>query len=813
MRSLSDRRLKVTIIGLTTGLLMILAAVRVVDLWWWRSHLLDEAERRAANLAVIIGEYVRETFATYDASLRQLVIHGQRIGGAAAREEDWAPLLASARAGLQGVGSVSVTDASGTIRHTTQPLIKGQSRRDAYLFRQLASSSGDDLVVDRPFLTVTEPRQLYIPLGRRLTSVDRTFDGVVVATFSPAEPRRFFQTVDVGAEGMVWGFHPDGILLFREPSLNNPIGESARGNPIFEAAQRTAAGTLLGPVSPNGPALVTAFQRLTVPPMIVAVSIAQAEVLREWRREVTGSLALFGIIASMLGVTLAVLLPKIEAAQQQLKTLFAANPLPMWVHDLATSQVLEVNDAAVNHYGYSRGEFLGMHVTDIDAPADGAAVDAPPGRRRHRLKSGRLIDVDTTTHPLTFNGLPAELVVAQDISERTALEMQLRQVQKMEAVGRLAGGVAHDFNNLLTAILGYTNLLLEDLDAAHPARGDIDEIRKAGESAAALTQQLLAFSRKQILEPQIVNLTAAVARLDSLLQRVIGEDVRLITRLSPDLHPVNADPGQVEQILINLAANARDAMPSGGVLTIETANVELDDKYVVDHPGSKAGPHVRLAVSDTGVGMDQATQTQIFEPFFTTKARGKGTGLGLATVYGIVKQSGGWIWVDSRTGRGTTFTIYFPCATDDAESAAAALPAAPLDGSETILLTEDQPEVRSIASSVLRRHGYTVLIAANAEEALAIVETHHATIHLLLTDVVMPAMGGRALAERFQVLRPDIRVLYMSGYTDDAILRHGVEQSGVEFIHKPFTPDGLLRKIREVLDKPQGPLAIPGGGA
>jgi len=385
---------------------------------------------------------------------------------------------------------------------------------------------------------------------------------------------------------------------------------------------------------------------------------------------------------------------------------------------------------------------------------------------------------------------------------RHALEDQLEQSRKMEAVGRLAGGVAHDFNNLLTAILGYSNLVLDELEPGHPARADVEQMRRAGESAASLTQQLLAFSRKQILQPQVLDLNQVVTRADSLLQRLIGEHIALVTALDPSLEHVSADPGQLEQVILNLALNARDAMPQGGKLTIETANVELDDAYARQHGGSSPGRHVMLAVSDTGIGMDAETQARIFEPFFTTKRRGEGTGLGLATVYGIVTQSGGSIWVYSETGRGTTFKVYFPRAAQAEDHAVAAPRTDGLEGTETILLAEDQPEVRSVACAVLERYGYRVLQASRGDEALEILRTHPEPIHLLLSDVVMPSMSGPELARLVQLQRPGIRVLYASGYTDDAIVRHGMLDPGVSFLQKPFTPTALLTKIRELLDAP-----------
>jgi CheY-like chemotaxis protein len=371
----------------------------------------------------------------------------------------------------------------------------------------------------------------------------------------------------------------------------------------------------------------------------------------------------------------------------------------------------------------------------------------------------------------------------------------------MEAIGRLAGGIAHDFHNLLIVIVGYADLVLNQLNTDDPVCRDIQEIRAAGKRAASLTRQLLAFSRRQILQPQVLDLNMIVSRMDGLLRRLIGEDVRLECRSEQSLDRVRADPGEIEQVILNLALNARDAMPQGGTLAIETANVELDRAYMSDHPDATAGRHVMLAISDTGIGMDDAAQTHLFEPYYTTKGPGKGTGLGLATVYGIVKQSGGSILVHSEPEHGTTFKVFLP-RVEPVVEAAGVQPDTPraLGGSETILLVEDQPEVRAVARAMLTRHGYTVLEASQGKEALEIEQDHHEEIHLLLTDVVMPAMSGHELARRLLQRRPHVRMLYTSGYTHDASVPHDVIESGVAFIEKPFTPADLLRKVREVLD-------------
>jgi PAS domain S-box-containing protein len=475
-----------------------------------------------------------------------------------------------------------------------------------------------------------------------------------------------------------------------------------------------------------------------------------------------------------------------------------------------------VSPAQERFIGYTPADMNGQLALDFIHPDDrdryaallGQVTQSPrvavTASFKHRHKNGTWRDLSAViTNLLDDPSVHAIVINAYDLTDQVALQAQLLQAQKMEAIGQLAGGVAHDFNNLLTVVSSYSAILLADLPPASPSREDVQEIAHAADRAAALTRQLLAFSRQQVLQPQVFDLNVVVEGMRRMLGRVLREDVRLQTALEPSLGPVHADPRQLEQVIVNLVVNARDAMPKGGTLTIETTNVDLDEEDARLHTGMRAGSYVMLSVSDTGLGMDSETQARIFEPFFTTKGPGEGTGLGLATVYGIVQQSGGHIWVYSEPGLGTTFKIYLPM------SSLATLPRAPREsaptvsrGSETVLLVEDEASVRAVARRILERAGYSVVEAKSSTEAVKLFSEHRESINLLLTDMVMPEMGGRELAERLRVENPSLPAVFMSGYTEDVVIRQGTagQGNGALFIQKPFTTRALTEKLREALD-------------
>ncbi|HVI80775.1 MAG TPA: PAS domain S-box protein, partial [Candidatus Acidoferrum sp.] len=525
-----------------------------------------------------------------------------------------------------------------------------------------------------------------------------------------------------------------------------------------------------------------------------------------------------GKIAGVLGISRDITDRKraeeeIRNSQRKLRIHFDNTPLAVVEWDLHF-RVTDWNPSAERIFGYSRAEAIGQHASFIVPPQYRDHVDniwqaliSQRGGERSTndnvTKSGRTISCEWYNTPLIDDSgkVLGVASLVQDMTERVTLEERLRQSQKMEAVGRLAGGVAHDFNNLLTVILGYAQLLADGVPHGTRLTDSTEAIKTAAEKAAGITRQLLAFSRKQVLSPRVISLNDILLNLDSLLRRLIGEDVEVMTVPAADLGRVKADPSQLEQVIMNLALNARDAMPNGGNLTLETANTYLDESYAHQHQPVVPGRYVMLAVSDTGEGMNAETQARIFEPFYTTKEVGKGTGLGLSMVYGIIKQSGGYIWVYSEPNRGTTFKVYLPRVDQPPEAGAIETTGnRVLRGTETILLVEDDEQIRQLSSSVLAHCGYNVLVAGTPEQALELCKANQDKIRLLVTDVVMPRMNGKQLADQILKSCPDLKVLYVSGYTNNAIVHYGVLESGLHFLAKPFTLSALVAKVREVLD-------------
>jgi signal transduction histidine kinase/CheY-like chemotaxis protein len=696
LSSVRERKLA---IGLVTALVLIaLIGLRSADLLRRRAQILRDGDRRAQNLALILDGYLRGAFVAADAALRQVALQSQRLGGPTASNDEWPPALQTARVGLTGVGSMSVVDATGTIRYSTQPAIVGQSRRDQFVFTSLSSDTTDRLVADLPFRIVTANRAYVIPVARRIVTRAGTFDGIVVASMLPDSLRSFFRNVDVGREGSVAVFHDGGVVLFREPLDRNPIGESATGSPMFEAARRIGGtGLYRGRADMDGPVLRTAFRALPSEHFIVGVSLSEHELVAEWRRDALTSLSI--AVVAMLVLTALVLL------------------------------------------------------------------------------------------------------LYRQMDVRHSAEQALIRAQRLESLGQLTGGVAHDFNNLLTVILGNVSLLktMASTSAIPAADEPLTEIERAGRRAADLTRQLLAFARRQPLMPRIVDLGQAVASAEPMLRRVAGD--RAALRVVPGTTPclASVDPVHVETALLNLCTNARDAMPAGGTLIIETGTVTLDEDYARATGDIAPGRYSLIAVNDSGGGILPEHVPRVFEPFFTTKAPGSGTGLGLSMVYGFVKQSGGHVKVYSEVGRGTSVKMYFPEATGVPAAVTPAPDEEPRGFGEVVLVVEDEPPVRALAVRLLRRLGYAALEAQDGEAAIALAESD-TKIDLLLTDVILPGdLSGPQIAEAIVRRRPELPVLFASGYSREMIDLGAKGDSSVHFLPKPYDRRSLALAVRDAL--------------
>jgi PAS domain S-box-containing protein len=613
---------------------------------------------------------------------------------------------------------------------------------------------------------------------------------------------------------------PDAVLVFDgrgKVIAANPAAERAFGRPRGELLGRDLGELLL---MPDGPGMTDHLRdhlsacdgsalgcRLEVSARRAGGTVYPAELTVAGLSSETPPVYA-GFVRDLTGQRQAI--ADLRAADQRYRLLFERNVAGVLL-TRPDGAILDCNDALVRMLGYSsRAELIGRSIRDsyLD-PSDrvvllstlrngGQLTNREIGFRR---RDGKPVWVLANVSRLTDGpGGPILHTTLVDLTERKKLEEQYRQAQKMEVVGRLAGGVAHDFNNLLTVINGFSELAIDQLPPGDSLRGLIEEVLRAGERAAGLTRQLLAFSRRQVLAPRVLDLNGVITEAQRMLRRVIGDDILLTADLRAQW-PIHADAGQIEQVLMNLVVNARDAMPTGGTLALATADVELSETSVRAHPGLRGGRFVVLAVSDTGVGMTDDVKNRMFEPFFTTKQPGQGTGLGLATVYGIIQQSGGQIEVDTLPGHGTTFRLYLPRAEEADAEAGSRGEAAPVPrGSETVLVVEDEPAVRAFTCRVLQAGGYDVLEAGGVAEAMRVVGRHGGAIHLLVTDVVMAGLGGRGLAELLAAEYPDLSVLYLSGYTDDDILRHGVMLDEVHFLHKPFAPEALARAARAALD-------------
>jgi signal transduction histidine kinase/CheY-like chemotaxis protein len=697
LRLLSVRERKLAIGVVSAIALATVSGVRGMDLRARREQILQAGDRRAADLARMLTGYMRETLAATDAALRQLALHGRHIGGANAAAGEWLPPLQAGGVGLTGVGSISIVDRTGIIRHSTQPTMVGQSLRDQSVFTRLASDSSDGLVDGTPVRTVPGDGPFVIPLGRKLRTATGGVDGIVVASYFPDSLREFFRTVDVGRQGAVTVFSDAGLVLFSEPPEWSSLGPLATSSPLYAAAKRQGdSGYFRGRVRADAPMLRTAIRSLE-PRLRIAVSLSEPELLANWSRDVRRSLT----VGVFLIVAVAALL----------------------------------------------------------------------------------------------------MLLYRQMDVRHAAEQALIRSQRLESLGQLTGGVAHDFNNLLTVVLGNVSLLKTvTAQGALVAQDEsLGEIERAAKRAADLTRQLLAFARRQPLLPRVIDLATAIESAEPMLRRVLGDEntLELVTTKGEAL--ANVDPVQIETTLLNLCINARDAMPNGGKLVIETGKATLDAQYARTVSDVAPGRYSVITVSDTGSGIPAEHLPRVFEPFFTTKRPGKGTGLGLSMVYGFVKQSGGHIKVSSEVGRGTSVRIYFPESTGTPAVSTPAPGDVPRGQGEVVLLVEDEPVVLGLAARLLTQLGYSVLEAKDGQAALALVKPD-TRLDLLLTDVVLPGeLSGPRIAEELRRMRPGLPVLFASGYSQEIIALGAQGGEDVRFLAKPYDRRKLAQAVHEAL--------------
>jgi PAS domain S-box-containing protein len=837
-RASGSDRLRAWVRVLLVVVYALLAASLAIALLINRGEALREGQRRAETLAFILGEHLERTISGIDTTLRQLAL----VGGSGAEARDL--LLEAAKSAVAGVAVIAVLDQDGIIRHATPPRFVGESRADTFLFQRLSTEPTAGLVADKPFRgRITG--QFVIPFGRRIVSADGKFAGAVAATLELGQLRQFYRTIDVGRGGFISVLHPAQSVLFREPSSDDATGQPDGDNPLIAPQQNGAAsGFLRAPLTRDGPVYFTAYRVLADPPLLVAVSLAQGDVLGGWWTGAITSGAIVAVFGILLLIAWRMIMREIRArseADQRLqaqaseltsalerrerseealratqalfKSVLDHAPMMVSVRDLA-GRFTFINRPYVEFIGRSEENILGRTIAELRSKEDAestAAHDAEVVRARRAMQWE--VEISQPAGPrkaliIKFpiydqgGAIVSIGAILFDVTEQKRVEAQMVQTQRIESLGQLTGGIAHDFNNLLTSILLNADVLASLLD--EKLRPLAESVRLAAERGADLTRRLLAFGRRQMLESRPTDIRELLAGMEPLMHRTLGEHIEITTVHPGGLWHATVDPGQLENAVLNLAVNARDAMPNGGRLTFEIANVDLDAEQLIALPEGKPGQYVMVAVGDTGCGMTPEVAARAFEPFFTTKDVGKGTGLGLSMVYGFVKQSGGHVRITSEVGVGTVVRLYLPRSAEVAASAGAATAAARElpRGSETILFVEDDPMVREHTGKQIVGLGYAVITAENAIEALKLADDGYVP-DLLFTDVVMPGgMNGRQLALKLRERWPRLRVLYTSGYAHGQLTIDGESVPSKYVLGKPYRRADLAAKLREVLDTP-----------
>ncbi|MCW5747009.1 MAG: response regulator [Alphaproteobacteria bacterium] len=815
------------IIALAAALYLVFATTAVLELFVRRHDAIDEATRRAEGLNYLLLEHLRSTVVSIDGALKQLAAHSRRVGGPEAGKEQWSPILSSVLASLSGVGSLSVVSADGVVRYATSPGLAGLSHADDRLIESLRDGRGTSLVAGAPRRSHVSGH-LVLPLGLRLETEQGVFAGAVVATLDPELLRAIYQAVEVGPNGAILIADSGGTVLLRHPPDSAAVPAQLTEGALAEAMTHGGfSGVVKGPLAKGGSERLTVYRMLNQPRLLVGVSLSAADVSDEFNRDAlvrVVALALMGLAVFYGGRALAreagSRARSERAIAQRERHLMEAQRIA----DMASLRFsgpdlgAAVSDRARAFFAWPAAratvtaDAIADLVVDIDAEAFRREIDTC--REAHRgfaldLRTGdvqnpaRLLHVEGSWEEAGPDAPEGVLVVFHDVTRERRAESRLRHAERLEAVGRLTGGVAHDFNNMLTVILGNVDRLSDNTDA-QVTREAVDEIGRAAERAAELTQQLLAFARRQPLRPQRIDINELVRAAAGMLGRVLGRQVELQLELSDAPCRTLIDAGQVETALVNLCANARDAMPSGGRLTIASSLVDLDAAYVRDQPDAVAGRHVMLSVSDTGVGIPAEQLPFVFEPFFSTKEVGQGTGLGLAMVYGFVKQSGGHVRIQSEPGKGTTIRLYLPEAVDSSLAAAeSGKPGSePSRGAgEAILLVEDEEMVRESLTRQLTDLGYEVVVTADGAAALAALAAQP-RIALLLTDVILSSgLNGREIAERAGALRPDLPIVFMSGHEESVMAREGRLEPLLRVLSKPFRKQELADIVRRALDE------------